>query len=470
MAILQEAAFSGVDANDARPNAIALTGVLESIAKGQAWVYESITGVAVPDAAGISAAPHIHDGTDGALVRTPLASGVLEARLAQIVPTETSATPGWEKIVYVPFFVPAGFSEVSLVLVASGSNVGSTVRAVVEDTSFAGNEEPKNLTSAAAYFAAEVFDSWEVRLAVNPGVVNILRIDAWAGKSLPGAAVDDDGPYTGDKYLYTWQIVPVNNPHSEPVLALSPTIPQQLLSRGYLQSFDANYIQADKGLDTWVLRNMAQNDGLLRELLTGRPAGTASMAQRQRTGHRHADNGAADLDDSGALVDTSLGAWGYGVMRGTYGPDTGRIEVDEVRPTAITVWTGRIIAPNLKATTSAITVALHCFRLPATLTSHLTGTSVLKFAVLLYSGTTDGIQIGVTIGDADFATLDSETVVSDSVSGVRLVTGEVDGEVDGSAALVQDDILCTVRLRAQAATAKTKTWGFYGLCLYLEAP
>lgn len=478
MTILQEGTFGGVEANGTRPGSIVDNTTMHAIAKGQAFAYEATTGLAVPNAGSALATAHNHDATNGAPIRTPLAQGWLNAHLHAIPSDDLSVTPGWQPFLYGLVFVPEGFTEVSVLLVGEGIYVPQTVRAVLMDEStLVDLESPVHVERIAAthHFAPGNAQAWQARLQANEGEWHVLRLEAWAAKSLPGAADDDEGPFMEGmpRFVDSWHVLPVDQapvavaPAEYTEASDDPTIS---LDADFV-SFDDGELDVDEGLDAYALKEMNANTGRLHELITGRARGLQDDAGRLFEGHSHADDGASDLDDSGVLVDTALGSWAYGVVRRLGGVDTNRASYDEVAAAATisNSWSGNIFAPLLLATTSNITASFHHFRLPKTKRTHLTGTSKVKYAVLIWKGDTSTTTVGVAVGDDDFGVADTESTQSSTTAGRVLLTGEVDAEIDGLATSTQEAALASVRLRIQNSLAKTKNVAIYGMALALEA-
>ncbi len=478
MAVFQEATFGGVQAVEGRPGAFIKETTLQDIARGQAYAYEATTGQAVPNAGAISATPHVHDGTNGALVRTPLWQSWLGASLPGVPAAAATVTPGWGRFVYVPVYVPNGFTELSLVLVGEGVHVPETVRATLLSTSLVENEEPVpvELLERGHHFDTNTLrQSFHCRLQANAGAVNVLRIEAWAGKSLPSSADDDNGPFMEQfaRVIDSAHLLPVDQPPASVALAQYPATATDVLTKTTADfvSFDAEEIDGDECLNPYLLKEQNANTGRLHELITGRARGLESEANRLFTGHNHADDGANDLDDSGALADVALGSWSYGVVRRIAATDTLRPSFDEEAPTPTVAgsWGGNIIAPVLQNTATNVEAQVHTFRLPSTKTTHLTGTSKIKYAVLVWKDDTTSTTFGVTVADADRSNADTESTQATTTAGRQLLTGEVDAEVDGLAATTQAALIATVRLRVQNASAKAENVALYGMCLWLEA-
>lgn len=477
MAILQEATFGGVQAADGRPGAFIKETTLQAIAKGQAWAYEATTGQKVPNAGSISATPHVHDGTDGALMRLPLFTAWLGASLPGVPANASTVTPGWGRFVYVPVPVPDGVTEVSLVLVGEGVHVPETVRATLLSSSLVENEEPVPVELLERGHHFDTYTerrAFHCRLQANAGEVNVLRVEAWAGKSLPSAADDDNGPYLEQfaRVIDSVHLLPVDQPPAVVTPAQYPATTSDALSSSDADfvSFDDAEVQNDCALNPYLLKEMNANTGRLHELITGRARGLESEGNRLFVGHNHADDGASDLDDSGAGIFHNVGSWFYGVVRGISAADTNRPNFDEVAatPTSSGSWSGNIIAPVLTAVSSAETCAVHNLRLPSLKSSNLTGTSKLKYAVLLWKDDTDSTTVAVQMSDADGGSSDAATSSATTSAGRSLITGEVDAEVDGLATSTQDGLLAAVELVVQNSKAAANNVAVYGLCLWLE--
>ena len=481
MAILSEATFTGVDANNVRPGSVIREAFADNMAKGQAHAYEVTTGEAAPNAASITATPHNHHGSGGAPLRVPLAQGVIDANLRG-TPTSVTLTtgPGWAPFVLVPVFVPSGFTEVSVVLVGEGVQIPQTVRAQFLDIGFVAVADPVLMTllPASHYFDVQRRQVFEARCTVNEGALLFLKVEAWDGKSLPDADDDDEGPFLEafPRIVDSWHVLPVDSapvpviPWEEPESEDTSTTDSINTS---FTSFDAAEIQNDDGLNGYHLQEMNVNDGLLHELITGRPRGLLRTASRVYAGHNHADDGGNDLDNSGVHVDMSLGSWFFGVVRRVNTGDVTRLSDDEA--TSAPVWSGGIIAPIMTNHASTATgFGVECCRLPFRLPAMVRSGGVesgsrIAYAVLARKSDTTNVTVYADVGDSTFSTIDSASSSSSSSSGLVVFAGTVDCSVDGLATTTQQGQEATLRIRALAATAKGQTISVYGVAIWLEA-
>lgn len=487
MAVKQSVTYQGIENNLTRPGSQSRTSALGNMAEDQAHLYEATFNKAVPDAASQVATGHRHDGALGALMRTPLATFQLDALLDPVAPSRTGTSTGWSAIVRTPFFVPEGITEVSLVYVSSAEGAvyfPDTVRAYCQNTSFTDLEEPvapvRRDTQHYLHVNRSGVSCFESRLQVSEGSVNVLIVEAWEGKSVPSANDDDIGPRMifGDRIINTLLVLPVDQAPIRSLEWREPTVSSTKAAvASELTSFDGELFQDGLGVSSYHLVRMIQNDGLLWEGVTGRPAGSRSVAQRTHEGHNHADSASTSLDDGGDEIDMALGAWSYGTNRQFGAGDTFRGSFDQVNTPDITPgdFTGRIfmLSNNPAKFTASREVVRHTFRLPRLQAASIAdGTGLVRVAALVYSDAGVRIQLSIQVHDTDESNSGTaETLTMGTGSDeFQVLTAVIDCDVAGAGSgLVDGDaLLITVDMLVDdgAGGAPGSEAGVCGLCCY----
>lgn len=491
MAVEQTATYQGIENDQTRPGSQSRTAALRNLVEDQAHLYEATTGVAVPDAAGIAATPHRHDGALGAVMRTPLLSVYLDATLDPVRDDRTGTSAGWSAIVRAPFFSPEGVDAVTVVFCVRSSGAAyfaESVRVRAQNVSFVDLEqpvEPERLPIGHYLHGGEPGSSYfSARIDVVEGGLSVLVVEAWEGRSVPSASDDDIGPrmVPGDRNLSSLLVLPVDRAPVRSVEWREPTIPTTRSAVGSsFVSMDAELLRDDLGVASFHLVRSAQNDGLLWEVVTGRPASNRAEASQTHAGHNHADDATNDLDDAGDEVDLALGAWFYGVGRraiaGDFRPTTDQINEPD---TAAPEFTGRffLVAQDPSKATPVREVARHTFRLPRLkAASVLNSTGKVRARALVYSEV--GARVSVTIqahdtDESNSGTAQTQTMAAAS-SGYQLLTfSGLDLDVDsvGSGLVGDDSLLLTVDLLVDDGSGGAPGAGDYGglcgLCVYFE--
>lgn len=480
MTILQNAAFQGTEHNDVRPGATVKRAVVENWLKDQAAVYEGITGAAVPNAGAIAATPHVHDGTNGALIRLPLAHSALPALLyardAILVSGGTNYEDyyPWE---WRPFFAPAGVTRVAVLVLMRNLETFDSLRCTMQSAVLADIDQQTRqdgFTSAGKPWLAPGgglhVGGW--LMDVTAGAVNVVKLEAWDGYYVPGTVVS--GSVIGERLpllrsVQGFAVVPIEREPVSVAPAMSPVVTDNVRVKvpSSFTSFDDHLVQPNRALPSYVLVSALKNDALLREVLTGRPAANRSVATFD--GHSHKNDAATSLDDSGADIDHALGSWGYGTVRPPV-EQTGLTEwayadVPAGDGTFENAWDAAIAPqPNISSSAPATdyTLFYHRVRIPAAIAANLAaGTGKLKLAALVYDlGVT--ITVQAALGNAAATSFDTVASGSSGGAGREVIT------ISGLECTRPEEVN-TLRIQIRYATEKAQSLAIYGVCLYYEA-
>lgn len=481
MTILQNATFEGTPHHEVRPGSGVRGSTVRRWLRDQAAVYEGITGVKAPNAASIAATPHVHDGTDGALIRLPLFAS---AHRMSLPPRSTAlfdggiSYEGFYPVDWRPFFTPKGVSQIA-VLVQSSPGTVKSLRVTTQDASFAvvGRMDGSEALSEP-WFQSGDDPVHAFIVDVDPGAVNLFKLEAWDGKYDVGEAVG----YAFDETEETRRALPTGRritsivavpiaraPHIVPA-ATRPSLADdaRVKTPAAFTSFDDHLVQDDRGLASYVLVNAQKNDALLYERLVGRPAGARSSLTH--AGHNHKGGG----DELGVDIDHALGSWGYGVLRP---PSSGIAnEFNDVmyedapagnasfRPSD--AWSGHPSAPWLHmgaaSTNTDYELFRHRVRIPDLAAANLaSGTGKLKLAALVWDAGV-GLSVKASLGDTAAANWDTESTVTASGTGRELIT-------ISALECSRPEFINALRIRIRFTTTKQAALGVYGTCLYYEA-
>lgn len=499
MTILQRSTFQGLAHNLVRPGAKTRKTDMEDLLKDSAVCYESLTSYKAPSAASISATPHVHDGTNGAIIRLPLSHGGnwhmgLNRRSGSPVSGGVDYS-GFYPIVWVPFYAPPGVDEVIVVLFLKNSDGINEFRATVQNTSLADTDSQGPSEGFVSVSASAGQYSWlnpgvrdyAVRgweMSCTAGTVNVLRIDAWDGRfdhTYAGPLVGTPGatelPPT--RAVRGYAVLPVvrRPPGVTPkVTATYSSTATHLLSQNQSYvSYDSALVANDRAVPSYLLTTEHKNFNLLYEATTGQPAalrGSVTVA-----GHNHREDGdGASLDVSGADIDHSLGSWAYGVLRpppdiGLLGASGGYSAKDMPKGdyTFANEWWGTPIAPcidQVNATSGTYyTVFEHIFRMPAVKDLTSAGGNI-RASALVYNDSNETMNVRFSIGDTSGSYSTTATAAA-SGSGDRQLVTTLGGIACGSR-----DAIRRLKVEIQLAALKgahTVTSGIYGVCLWYEA-
>lgn len=441
MTILQRSTFSGTAHQNVRPGAYTKTTTVQGIVKDQAYLYERITGLAVPNAGSALATPHDHSGDgDGALIRVPYCQQPLGISLA----ARTSAPiisgadyAAFSPFVWTPFYAQAGVSKVMAVLWVNrgAENARTSFRGACYDASLNRIGDwvtPKTelqykwLEPPADGLHALVFV-----LNCNAGAANTVRLDAWDGLWDESVPANERGQKLEDnRFVHSMCIGPeIRQPNAELVQYGPPSSTTSALGLpSSLTSFDSAQITDDVGLSSYHLVNINKNDGVLQELATNKPAGAEASATL--AGHNHGD-GATLATGPGVEIGRTLGAWFYGTVRPPPEDGTGStyFEFADVIGNPPTVkfaneWEGgsSAITITTAASTNWTTVAKHLVRIPETIAANVsTGTGKLIGVAFVWFDATKATRLDVrmSLGDANDANYGTTASDFTTVSGAR---------------------------------------------------
>jgi hypothetical protein len=465
MAIIESSTFTGLESNDIRPGRPIRRADINTLAKDQACVYEEITGRPVPGGSG-GATAHVHDGTDGAVIPIALASWHPSAALPP--KSAPAGTSGFSPFQFAPMYVPTGFSTVRVVALVSAPDAIGLTRVVSFDSSLAQTDSAlfqlANPTTnpLLPHDDGSGFLSMFADVAVTPGEVNCIRVDAWesyhrqdGATPLPELVIPAIVvlPYLGAPVpLMAFPGSRISNTD----VRVPPT--DYHVGTDAFTSFSDHMIADKRALSSYLTTGLQANDALLWELLRG--GGTYA-------GHNHADDTATDLNSSGALIEHPLGSWSCGVARD---PGGGTHPTADQQETPAP-WSGRIFGHCLTATTTKSGAIRVRFRLPGMLDSHALdsvggATTKIRAAALVYNdqSKSGGLTVEAQLGVSGGGSLGTEATDSTSTTGVNLLTmGNLDASGSPGDGLMQS---CIFRL--QQASASSRASMLYGACVWIE--
>jgi len=447
MTILQRATFSGTPHADVRPGAYTKTATVEGIIKDQAYLYERITNLAVPDAASALATGHDHSGGgDGATIRLPICQQYMGALLPRQPTNPLSGTQnyaGWSKLIWHPFYCEAGVNQMMCVLWVDRETYAynETFRAYMMAPSFAiiGNIQSSN--GVRSYLISDEDKIGMVFLLdTTPTIVNILAVDAWDGYYHNTVPVDTTtvGELMPEfRRVLGFTLSPeIKKPNRNiPSYQSSTTTTTSSTTPSSFVSFDDALVSDDVGLSSYHLVSMAKDDAMLQELSTGKPAG--NNASTVVDGHNH--QGGTTLSDCGKTIERTIGSWFYGTIRtplGSSKSDYG--DIDTIGSGLIAnQWTGgtNAVTINSSAGTTERIVATHFFRMPELTTAQMAAsTGSVNVVVMAYADTSKcNLTVGVSIGNADASSFGVQSTVTFTTPGRRVYSFRaVDASVLGA--------------------------------------
>lgn len=485
MTILQRSTFAGTEHADVRPGAYTKTAVVEGIVKDQAYLYERITNLAVPNAASISATGHDHTGDgDGALIRIPYSQqplGILLERRTSAPIAAGTDYAGFSPVIWMPFYCPPGVSEVMCVLWVDSATEAQllTFRGVVLDGSFAEINSPINPKNHSEYHWLRPPDD-SVHgivfvLAASPGSVCTLKIEAWDGYYTAAVPPTQSGEIlAATRTLYGMTFGPyIREPNRNLLQYSTPTTTQNILSvPSSFTSFDSALIANDHGLSGYHLVNIEKNDALLHEILTDKPAG--AEASQAVDGHNHADG--TTLAQAGDNIPRTLAAWSYGTVRPFPEDGTGSTyyEYTDVigNPPTVkfaNVWSGGSNAITITTTagTSWVTVAKHLVRIPDAIAANVAaGTGKLVGVAMVYFDPSKATRLDVQMSLGDASDTNYGAVASDFTT----ATGRDLLECRGIQCQnpTTSGAVCTLKIEMKNTVSSNSASFLYGVALYYE--
>ena len=485
MAYLVGSSFVGIEHNDARPGSYTKKTVIEQWLKDQACLYEEITND--PVGASMTATAHSHDGTNGAIIRLPLAHSafpVLFPRRSAALESGGTYYDGYYPFEWRPFFAPAGVSTVAVLVFMRDLATLDSLRCTIQNTLLADTDQqgradaftssptpgPNHWLNPGAGLHV---GGW--LMSVTAGAVNVLKMEAWDGYYAPGVVASAGGG--GDtlplgRSITGFAVVPIDRPPVAVSPALDPAVTDDTRVKvpSSFTAFDAHLVANSRAIPSYLLVNAAKNDALLREVLTGRPAGNRSSATF--SGHNHKNDAGTSLDDAGVDIDHALGSWGYGTMRPpieqTGGAEWSYADVPAGDGTFENVWDGAPIAPQMNVASSApatdYTIYYHRVRIPAALSANLaSGTGKLNLAALVYDVGGVNVTVKAALGNKGATSFDTVgSATGGGSAGRQLIT------ISGLECTRPEEIN-SLRIQLNYANEKAQPLGIYGTCLYYEA-
>lgn len=466
MAIVQGAAFQGVDVNRVRPGVRDRQGdILEIVAEDQSCAYEMITGIKNPYAATIAATPHVHDGTNGPVIPIPLLSTWINGEFYPSTSELIRGNSGWSPVVRQIQFTPAGVDYVRAWVTVGTVATLQVLRATNFDNALA-------VFWIAEFTAVGVYDGVVVAYAdmqVTPSVLNVFQLEyRTANGQFPL-------PQNGDR-VFSFTVVPLPG---------GPTAAESYINQGATSTttartsstffgFQEAAFDDDRPISGHMVRKLATNDAQLYEMATGQPA--SGMSAVQWVGHCHgAATSVSTVSAHGAVIDQPLLAINFGVRRTRTGKITGRFDDDEAEGTLADM-EGRIFCSQLLVAsgTAYQTLDAYPFHMPAQIAANIhTGAGLkLKVAALVHVNTTHITSgtVRATILNEALSVSGTSTTLTTSGSGLQIVSGTID--YHGSATVGRTGERAMLSLEAKRDSAYAGSAGSFGIlsaCLYLEA-
>lgn len=484
MSILQRSTFVGTEHADVRPTAYTKTSVLDGLVKDQAYLYERITNLPVPNAPSLSASGHNHSGPGaGAIMRIPFCEQLLQASLPRRTAAPVSGGTDYaafSDLITLPFFCPFGVDKIQCIMWVDDATIAerNSFRAVCQDSTFSQIGDYVS-PSTVSWIESGVSESGLRGLVftvdATPGQVCVLIVQAWDGAFSESVPPNESGELLGDRFIYGITVSPEIKRPNQQLLTLSDTSnsARTLLDLdGTFVSFDSTLVSDDIGLSSYHLSNIAKNDGVLSELATNLPAATESTISVD--GHNHADGTSISASPGvGNEIPATLGAWFYGTVRPPpiEGTSSTNYTYRDVIGSGLfsNIWYGgtNAIALLLSASTNWQTAAYHLARIPASIAANLAnGTGRLCLAALVDFDSSKATQMSVraSIGDYNNAnygpTITGTTVANGRdlivIRGIQCTTS-ISGEKP-----------CMVKVEIKNSVASTGAGFLLGCALYYE--
>lgn len=457
MTILQSDTVTGLEYGEVKPASRArMLKQFEQIAKDQTALYKQITNINAPNTlSSPQATGHDHSGGSlGAPISIPLLGAVLNV---QVLPHANTNIQDWQSFGFIPFFAPAGVTEIRIIGIFSSSNASRNFKVGILSSSFSALTIHRNLTSDSD---EDVIKSG--LFTVNDDEVNILRLEGWQGQtnSFNGNPINST--------LHTIHILPTtNSPNfvqsfSQSKGALSSIFPDSgQYDSEYFTSFSSVMFEDDCALSSYILVSTSMNDALNSELLHGVRATSTDTATL--LGHNH-EQSTSNLDKCGAGVQHPLGAWHYG---GGLGTSTGQYDPDAL--TTGQYWKGKCEGFSILDTgTSFSTFAKHVFSYPNTTSAKYgAGTSSIDATVTLNldHGKSGDVTLRARILKSDLSASGSWVTVTETGTGRQLLTFS---GLDISPYAVGGAGEYVLEIQAKQANSNSSACVIYGACLHLN--
>lgn len=489
MALVRNASFAGLNANDVRPQVkTRQLQQLKEIAADQAHLWENITGFKIPPESGghsLGVVAHNHGGgSTGQPIPLPLAQ---KSCLVEFTNPGSAGDYGRFDLPLVR--VCPGVTTVRVRFLVSDPNFSSWCRvrwyAVSSGT----------VSTTPTGFASTGWESGEVA----PGVFEVYNdFSGITSDALWVVSLEYyDGQYRDnalcpDITLYGWQILPwlgeprEVQPYQAPRSGMPgvrvPPTDQHLDSSGDdcpFTSFDETLFADYRSVNSYLVASMAANDALLYELASGRPA--MGLAENHTSATRwkgHCHGGEPDEtsiaytnDTVGDMIDIPLGAQSFGARRN--GGYAGTYIISDQQSAAGNTWSGQVCAPTLQtsASTAYQTLFEVPYRVPRGIAKYRSTslTSRLRFACLVHR---DGSKSQNTVRVYSY----DENLISSGSANTDTTTGSSAGvEVLEMRVDVQDTTddeaneILVVQARYDSAPPST-SFAFLSWCAWIEAP
>lgn len=369
MSRLQGSSFVGLEFNDVRPRSKVTAAKVIQLAEDISCIYEEATNSAHPGAT-IAATAHDHMAV-GAPMRRPLFHWRPNADLR---PREEgwTGTPGWFPFQAGPAYIPSWCASIKVVFIIDSPFTLKSIRVRVLKESLSElfiSDEPTVIPDGHWMHpnCDDRIAAW-VDVTVEGGECNVIEIQAWDGEQ-----GEHEGapplPVTGPGARRVFEVLglPVERAPVQvqpaPSLAFNSST-DHLVPSAFIP-LEGAMIAVDRSLNSFVLGAFLKNTNMVRELVTGRPAGNRSTLTFDH-GHNHKNNAASNLAESGADVDLPLLSCCYGVARlsindGGLSAGVGDLPADDTTND----WYGKIPAPWIDAgSTATEVIARHPFRMP----------------------------------------------------------------------------------------------------------
>lgn len=482
MTTLQRSTFVGTEHADVRPGAYSSTSVVEGIVKDQAYLYERITNLAVPDAASAAVAGHDHTGAgDGAIIRVPICQQYMGALLQRQPSVPVSGgggggvnLSGWSKLIWHPFYCEPGVDTMTCILWVDRETYAyaETFRAYITTPGGAVFGLVQVANGVRDYLVSDsdqigmVYD-----LQSDPGFVNVLVVEAWDGYYHSSVPVDTStvGELMPEfRRVAGFTLMPqirTPNRNLRPYSTSSVTTSSTITPSTYIPMDDA-LVQDDVGLSSYHLISMAKDDAMLQELATDNPAGNAAATVVD--GHNH--EGGTTLATCGAPLQRTIGSWFYGTIRTPLNGTTSYYgDIDTIGGGSITnYWTGGVnaLTINSSAGTTTRTVATHLFHMPELTAAQLVAsTGAINVVVHVYADTSKcNLTVGVAIGNSSGASFGTESTHTFTTLGRHVYTFAA---IDASA-LSAGGVIGTLRIRMTNSSNTNGASFLYGSSIWYE--
>lgn len=478
MTIIQRSTFVGTEHADVRPGAYSNTSTIEGIVKDQAYLYERITNLTVPDAASAAVAGHDHSGAgDGAIIRVPICQQWMGALLHRQPTNPVSGGvnyAGFSKLIWHPFYCEPGVDRMTCILWVDRETYAysETIRAIMMDSTLAliGTYQVSN--GVRDYLITDndrvgmVYD-----LQTVPDAVNVLTVEAFDGYYHSSVPVDTTtiGELMPEfRRVLAFTLMPeIRTPNRQlrQYTTSSVTTASTITPSAYISMDDA-LVQDDVGVSSYHLVSMTKDDAMLQELATDKPAGNAAATVVD--GHNH--EGGTTLATCGATLKRTLGSWFYGTIRTPLnGTKANYGDIDTIGSGLIAnYWTGGVnaITINSSAGTTTTTVATHLFRMPELTAAQLAATTgAINVVVFVYADTSKcNLTVGVSIGNSSGASFGTESTHTFTTLGRHVYSFAA---VDASA-LSAGGVIGSLRIRMTNSSNTNGASFLYGASIWCE--